>query len=652
MVSVSTAFGEKKMEKNGYGHMVLDYYVERLRAMRAERHERLSKLKTKEDAIAYQQYVRGVVDKAFGPWPERVPLDIQYGETLQRDGYRIEKVSFNSRPNFRVTADLYIPDGLKGKAPAVLGSCGHGIEGKATDTYQSFSVRLAKNGFVVLLYDPIQQGERDQYVNLENRGVGKGLCDAHNVMGKQLELLGENFCGWRVWDGRCALDVLLSRPEVDPNRVGMTGNSGGGTLSEWIWANEPRLTMCAPSCHVTSFLTNLENELPTDAEQCPPGVIGAGLEMVDLMYTQAPKPVMLLGQRYDFFERRGLKEAYADLKAFYKLFGAEDKVELFIGPTQHGYSKHNQDAMVGFFRRISGMEGEQVFMDPVLESQDTLAVLPEKNVVKAGSTPIQDIIREKAAALAAARKPIAANEWKTLLGNVLQLPEVPAEPPHFRIPRALKVAGKTWARYAVETEGSVRAIMRKRMVNGGLANSLDVEEEVWLYLPHTSVEVDANESDFMKGVNADGVLYAVDVRGLGESMPEEPYGGFFQSYGMDYMMHCFGLMFGESYLGRRVYDVLRTMQLLKAEGAKKIHLSGRGQGAIIAAFAGMLDDAVVDVTLADTPKSFQEWTDCPVPSWPSAMMPWAALKSFDLPDLYKAYGDRLKIVSNWNAQMQ
>ncbi len=641
------------MEKNGYGHMVLDYYVERLRAMRAERHERLSKLKTKEDAIAYQQYVRSVVDKAFGPWPERVPLDIQYGETLQRDGYRIEKVSFNSRPNFRVTGDLYIPDGLKGKAPAVLGSCGHGIEGKATDTYQSFSVRLVKNGFVVLLYDPIQQGERDQYVNLENRGVGKGLCDAHNVMGKQLELIGESFGGWRVWDGRCALDVLLSRPEVDPNRVGMTGNSGGGTLSEWIWANEPRLTMCAPSCHVTSFLTNLENELPTDAEQCPPGVIGAGLEMVDLMFTQAPKPVMLLGQRYDFFERRGLKEAYADLKAFYKLFGAEDKVELFIGPTQHGYSKHNQDAMVGFFRRVSGLEGEQVFMDPVLESQDTLSVLPEKNVVKAGSTPIQDIIREKAAALAAARKPVTANEWKSLLSNVLQLPKGGFdEPPHFRIPRALRVAGKTWARYAVETEGSVRAIMRKRMVNGGLANSLDVEEEVHLYLPHTSVEIDANESEFMKGINTDGVLYAVDVRGLGESMPEEPSGGFFQSYGMDYMMHCFGLMFGESYLGRRVFDVLRTMQLLKSEGAKKIHLYGRGQGAIIAAFAGMLDDAVVDVTLADTPKSFQEWTDYPVPSWPSAMMPWAVLKSFDLPDLYAAYGDRLTIVSNWNALMQ
>ena len=353
MVSVSTAFGEKKMEKNGYGHMVLDYYVERLRAMRAERHERLSKLKTKEDAIAYQQYVRGVVDKAFGPWPERVPLDIQYGETLQRDGYRIEKVSFNSRPNFRVTADLYIPDGLKGKAPAVLGSCGHGIEGKATDTYQSFSVRLAKNGFVVLLYDPIQQGERDQYVNLENRGVGKGLCDAHNVMGKQLELLGENFCGWRVWDGRCALDVLLSRPEVDPNRVGMTGNSGGGTLSEWIWANEPRLTMCAPSCHVTSFLTNLENELPTDAEQCPPGVIGAGLEMVDLMYTQAPKPVMLLGQRYDFFERRGLKEAYADLKAFYKLFGAEDKV---VHSVHDGGHEWRGNGMREFLREARGMK--------------------------------------------------------------------------------------------------------------------------------------------------------------------------------------------------------------------------------------------------------------------------------------------------------
>ena len=171
-------------------------------------------------------------------------------------------------------------------------------------------------------------------------------------MGKQLELVGDFFGMWRVWDGMRALDYFLARPEVDTTRVGLTGNSGGGTVSTWLWALDERITMAAPSCFVTTFLHNLENELPADSEQYPPGVIGSGLDMADFIIARAPSPALLIGKRYDFFNRRGLQQAFDDVSKFYDLIGAPAaNRDSFIGPQEHGFSRHNQEAMVGFFAR-------------------------------------------------------------------------------------------------------------------------------------------------------------------------------------------------------------------------------------------------------------------------------------------------------------
>ena len=641
--------------KNGYQHVVLDDFVDKLRIMHKERTARLEALKTKEEALAYRDYVRGVVATAFGPFPERVPLDSVVTGKIQCDGYTIEKVRFCSRPNYWVTANLYVPEGLTAPAPASLGASGHSQDGKACDTYQKFALRLVKNGFVVLMYDPIQQGERRQYDGFDYIGQAAGLCSAHNVMGKQLELLGETMPSWRVWDGRVALDYLLTRPEVDPERIGITGNSGGGTLSEWIWANEDRLAFAAPSCHITSFLTNLENELPTDAEQCPFGVIAGGLEMVDMMICQAPKPAIMLGQKYDFFERRGFVQAYRELKNFYALLGAEDKIDCFMGPTAHGYSDHNQRAMVAFFRKAAGMDGEMndADVDPLVKKEEELYVCDGGNAVKCGSTPIYGLMTQMADRLAAKRVPPKGGEWQAVISKLLQLPDRPAEPPHYRVlrPQYFEKDGgyEVWSRYAIETEGGIRAILRKGKPE--FPYTLDVEETLTLYLPHFSSEEDTQDGDVMKALPADSPFYALDVRGLGESMPDED-GGFHQPYGMDFMFHSFGAMFGQSYIGRRVHDVLRTLDLLASEGCRSVKLAGRGQGAIIAAFAAMLSPIVKTVELHDAPKSFREWIDAKICDWPAANMPFGVLKFFDLPDLYAALGDRLKVVSNWNAIMK
>jgi hypothetical protein len=217
------ALYEEEAMRTGYGHMVHDDYVARVRVVHARRQARLQAIRTREEALAYQQEVRQSLKRIFAPRPPKTPLNVRVTGVNEHPAYRVEKLLFDSRPGYTVAANLYLPHNLSGPAPAVLGTCGHSAEGKALPLYQAFCVRLALAGFVVLIYDPVNQGERDQYALLQDRQLVESCTHAHNMMGKQLELIGENLTMWRTWDGIRALDYLLSRPEVDPARVGGDG---------------------------------------------------------------------------------------------------------------------------------------------------------------------------------------------------------------------------------------------------------------------------------------------------------------------------------------------------------------------------------------------------------------------------------------------
>ena len=638
------------MPRNGYSHMVLDDHVTKVREIRAERAGRLASIRTRKQAETYQATVRGAIAKAFGPRPRKTALNPTITGIVDRPTYRIEKVLFESRPGCLVTANLYVPKRFDGPAPGVVGSCGHSDNGKLSDLYQGFCQRLVRNGFVVLIFDPFNQGERDQYYGLSDRESVTACTAAHNMMGKQLDLVGQWFGAWRAWDGVRALDYLITRPEVDPDRVGLTGNSGGGTMATWIWAYEPRFTMAAPSCFVTTFLHNLENELPADSEQYPPGVIGAGLDMADFLIARAPDPILLLGQTYDYFDRRGLKEAYREVTRFYEVMGAPtDNSDLFIGPQGHGYSRHNQEAMVSFFSRHSGVKR----IRKIIQTEDlgeALNVTPKGEVVPAGAVPITDFIAAEADHLADRRKRLTAADLKRRLARLLTLPERPVVP-HHRNLRPEASGGSRYARYAVETEGHIRAILRKRMQTPH-AVSLDVEPEVHLYLPHTSAEEDLATDRLAISIQKRHPLYALDVRGLGESMPDDGGGDFFGSYRMDYMNNGYGLLLGQSYLGRRVHDTLAVIDLLVHENARGVHLYGRGQGALIALFASLLHDRIRSVALKNAPLSFHSWTQVPLVAWPHANFLRGVLKEFDLPDCIKALGKKVRLIQPWGPNME
>ena len=636
--------------RNGYAHMVLDDYVAKVREIERARRERLRRIKTRAQALKYQETVKEAIRKAFRPRPRKTPLNARTKGVLQRPTYDIEKVQFESRPGFFVTGNLYVPRIRKEQCPGVVAPCGHSEKGKSEELYQAFCQRLAHSGFVVLIYDPINQGERDQYYGLPENEAVRGCCNAHNMMGKQLELVGDFFGMWRVWDGVRALDYLITRPEVDPSRLGVTGNSGGGTLATWLWAVEPRFTMVAPSCFITTFLANLENELPADCEQYPPGIVGAGLEMIDLMIARAPKPAILLGQRYDYFDRRGLQTAYRELRRFYTTLGAGRNVDCFIGPSGHGYSRHNQEAMVSFFAKHAGVK--EVEFDSTEMLDDTaLNVTPKGNVVAAGSTPIYKLIARQADRLVANWKRLETEILKKRLMALLNINRR-RPPPHYRVLRPVHADRGTIARYAIETEGQIRAILRKQLTSPQYPYTLNVECEVNLYLPHTSAEEDMAEDPLAISLETSHPLYALDVRGLGESMPEEARrSGFFHSYGMDYMFHGHGILLGQSYLGRRVHDVLCTIALLGHEGARNVHVYGRGQGAILALFTSLLHPKVQSVVLKNGPISYLSWVQTPIVTWPAANFLRSALKTFDLPDCIRALGKKVKLLEPWGPDM-
>ena len=639
------------MSRNGYGHMVLDDVVGRMRDMRESRQERLAAIRTRKQALAYQQRVRRAIRQACGPRPPKTPLHARITGVIEQRQYRVEKILYESRPGCLVSAHLYVPKKLEGRAPAVLGTCGHSADGKLEPLYQAFCQRLVRSGFVVLMIDPFNQGERDQYHRLTERATVANCCHAHNMMGKQLELVGDWFGMWRAWDGIRGLDYLLSRPEVDRRRVGLTGNSGGGTMTTWLWAMEPRFAMAAPSCFVTTFAANLENEIPADCEQYPPGVLGAGLEMADFIIARAPDPVILLGQEYCFFDRRGLRQAYAEVRHFYDVLRAPDEsTQLFIGPNPHGFSVHNQEAMVAFFAAHAGTAATRVRRPDELGADSR--VTPEGNTVAAGATPIYEMIAARADELRQSRKRLTRGELIDSVGDLLHLPERSATP-HYRILRGGSLSGHRVARYAVETERNVRAILHKRMTNPAHISTLDVESRLALFLPHVASDEEL-EGDGLAAKLAEGSdpLYLLDPRGLGESRPDEASGDFFHPYGMDYMFHGHEVLFGGSYLGQRVYDVLRTLDLLVAEGAGKISLYGRGQGALLAAYAALLHDAVASVTLQHAPLSYQAMTQVPLVAWPVASFPRGVLARFDLPDIYKALGRRLTLEQPWDEGMQ
>lgn len=643
-----------------FPRMVQEWFVAQVRQIEFQSTAARDALQTADDASAYVRDVQARVRRCFGSEPERTPLAPKVTGTVDRETYRIEKVIFESRPGFLVTACLYIPKGKKFPLPGVVGSCGHSSNGKAGETYQAFAQSLAKLGYVTLIFDPIGQGERLQYVDDQwrpRRGVGVA---EHIYAGNQQFLVGEFFGAWRAWDGIRALDYLLSREEVDPRHVGITGNSGGGTMTTWLCGLDRRWTMAAPGCFVTTFRRNLENELPADTEQCPPGAIAAGLDHADFLAAMAPKPIIILAKERDYFDVRGSIEAYGRLKRLYSLLGQPENIQLHIGPTEHGYSQENREAMYRWFNRSTGLTDLQAEPPVDVEKDETLWCAPHGQVAELSPQTVHAFTRRKSQALAEHRKPLAGDALRRAVQDVLRLPAAmsQAEPPEFRILRAIKPRGYPLPHattYTVETEPGIFALVTRLSDKAHYSRPAQGPGRAILYVSHQSADAELRDEPILREVIArelDAAVYACDVRGIGESQPDTcGEDTFLTPYGSDFFYAAHSLMLDRPYVGQRTWDVLRVLDWLAAFDHRDVHLIARHWGTLPALFAAILCDRVTQVTLKEAPASYSAMAENEEYHWPLSSLLPGVLEKFDLPDCYaeSEKTKRLKLIETRGA---
>ncbi|WP_414663146.1 alpha/beta hydrolase [Horticoccus sp. 23ND18S-11] len=643
---------------NRFPRMMQDYFGARIVAREAAAEALHAGLRTRREAETYIRETTAKVRRCFGPLPEKTPLNPRVTKRVDRDAYTIENVIFDSRPNFPVTGNLYLPKQRQGPTPAVVGVCGHSLNGKAGATYQSFAQGLARLGYIVLIIDPIGQGERFQVVDAALRPLQGGSVREHLYVGNAQFLVGEFFGTWQAWDGIRALDYLLTRPEVDGKRIMVTGNSGGGTITSWLCALEPRFIAAAPSCFINTFRRMFESEQPADTEQCPPHTLALGLDHADFLVPFIPRHLKLLGQEKDLFDARGLEQSHARLQRLYTLLGVKEREDLFIGPDAHGYFQKNREAMYGWFNQVTQVATTSVEPALTIEADEVLWCTPKGQVAPLQPNTVLSFTREASQRLRTTRPTLTGDALKRAVTAALHLP-ARAGVADYRILRDVPNRGypkKYAGHYAVETEPGILATvyrlgdtpLRYRVQRG--------PKRAVLYVSHQSADLELRQEPLVREIIAadpEAAFYACDVRGIGESQPNTTGQGFLEPYGSDYFYAIYGIMFDQPYPGQRTFDLLRLIDWLQAHGHEEIHLVAKGWGTIPATFAALLAErGVTRVTLKHALSSYGAVAEAQDYNWPLSSFVPDALKTFDLPDCYSALAAKnLRIVDGVGATL-
>src|SRR5215472_14496368 len=324
-----------------------------------ERQRAWEAIRSEGDLRRLQEETRQKLLEMIGGLPEeKTALNPQITGKIQMKGYAIEKLIFESLPGVYVTALVYSPDDRGAKHPAVLVPAGHAPNGKIH--YQGLSQRLVSRGYVVIAWDPVGQGERSQFWDAKARKSRYNLiCAEHAVLGNMASLAGANLARWEVWDGIRAVDYLLTRPDVDGERISITGTSGGGTQTALIAALDPRIKVAVPSCYITSLPMRVSNRIFADPDSDPEqdlfGMISNGMDHPGLVLLMYPRPVMVAAAVLDFFPIEGARKTFRELQELYTRFGHGDRIAMVEGYHGHQYSTENQQAALDFLDHFNRM---------------------------------------------------------------------------------------------------------------------------------------------------------------------------------------------------------------------------------------------------------------------------------------------------------
>lgn len=553
------------------------FLLEQNNAALDRRTKKYEQIKTEEDARTYQQEMSDFFIARLGGFPDRTPLNPHSVARHQRDGYIVEKVVFESRPNFHVTALLFLPPG-EGPFPGVLVPCGHSGNGKAETKYQRASILLAQNGMAALCYDPLGQGERHQ-VRLADGGTSP---PNHTILGVSCIPLGTNFAQFRIWDGIRALDYLASRPEVDATKLGCTGNSGGGTLTCYLMALDERIDCAAPSCYVTSMRSLLETKGPQDAEQNIFGQVAFGMTHSEYAMMRAPKPTLFCTATHDSFRIEGAWDSFRENKRFYARFGFPERMDLVETDAGHGFHLQLREGAARWMQRWlldidePIVEGEfEVLSDPealCTERGQVLHLADERTVFDVNADA-EDRLAQQRKQLWAEKKPAELLAQVRQLANVRTMSNLPQA--------AVAVVGE-----AAEYEGYEIRKLTLTPESGLLLPALalvpnEANGDAVLYIDGAGKESAWDDDGELAKLAGDGTLVvALDLRSLGELRHPKANLARTMPHVSEWQQYFFGYLIERSLVGQWAEDVLQAARWLSTyettEKSRPVQVVGVG----------------------------------------------------------------------------
>ena len=555
----------------------------------------------------------------LSPLPERSPLNATVTGTLERDDYVVEKVYFESLPGAFVIGNLYRPAVVEGRLPAVLYLCGH-TKGKVSPTYQSHPRWFAQHGYVALVLDPIQLGESQGFHHGTHRG---GRWDWHSR--------GYTPAGTEVWNAMRALDYLESRPDVDGQRMGVTGLSGGGVISWCLGAADPRVKVVVPVCQSGSIEQVVTDRGLDGHCDCAFWINYHRWCWSDIGALIAPRPFLIASGADDVLWRpSGYRDVANRIRRQYGQLAAADHFDLVEDQSPHGYTPKLRQAIFTWFNKHLKDDDTPV-TDDVTDYFE-----PEANLlVFAGTLPADDRM----------------SRVDELLVERAELPTI-SDPSQWAQHQQASLQRLTTITFGQTVTAGVPELNRfsddGSDANGSAGtysfDSVDgVTVRVRTKLPRDAawpipMLVSAAQPDARSGFNGGGssrpgvgaevATAVVEVRNTGAS-----------SVGPGYLWtlrRTYPLL-GQTLPERQVSDLLAATALLRNRPTfTPTAVYGRGETAAVAIYAALLDDSISEIVLEEPPTSHED---------PNAAEFLGVLRVGDLPhNLALAYPRRLTFI--------
>jgi cephalosporin-C deacetylase-like acetyl esterase len=634
--------------------MLVSFLTERANAVAAHWDRKRAQIHTPRQMEARNRFVRQKCIEMIHGLPKRNPLNPIIVKSFERHGYKVENLMYESQPDFRVTANLYIPTAGSGPYPGIISPCGHYPTARGYPDYQATYVNFARGGFVVLAYDPIGEGERRNFWNpmTQVNEIGGPVTWEHSLEGQLLLLIGEDLTHFRVWDGMRAIDYLLTRPEVDGKKIGCAGHSGGGTLTKFIAVMDERVACAAINEGGTRNKWPMRIPLykpmgtgDTEQHLFPSGIYG--IDNVDLHAAIAPRPLLVTIEHYS----SEFGSAAAAIRARYEQLGAGDKFLTVPADDPHAWTVKLRIANTDWFSRWfydrPGPPAEAPFTP---EPWENLWCTVDGSIrySRQGQTTYSLILQTQAMLPPERRAPADSSQLETYRSMLCEeIRKIIRYRPSGQPPAPRHDATTPRKGYKIEkleflSEPGIYISAWVYKPQAGVEDRTAI-----LYVSDTGRVEDGMEFGLLEQLTLQGhCVVAVDVRGIGATKPPhegDEEGEFRQVDDADCAMAYMSWEINEDLFGMRVLDVIRSIDYVLSRSdinPSAVRLVGRGAGALWSLYAAALDTRVKALVAHEGLLSYRALTSVDRYLTESSLFIRNVLTRFDLPQVAAAVAER------------